>query len=346
MLNRGWETMLQKQVKRVSELKFSDFRLHETKNWAYFKKGFSNRPSFDFETSRNSIEPSTYTRLILGTAMPMQIAVNEFSTPRWSFHQDVIKYAASGINKIGVCRRKADDLGRDEAADLLFEMQMGVSSVSWAGGFTGCGGLSFVESIDDAIEAIVFASQVNAECLLVYPGGRNGHTNRHANRLFENALETLIPIAADYDIPLAIEPMVGAEGSDWSSLGAYRSFFGLLDNFPSEYLGCVVDLFHCGLQKSLLEDFQNYADRIRLIQIADRANKSPEQGLAARLLPGKGQVDLPFWLDGLSAASVDCSVELEVYGYQNQSIEYGQRLATLVDYLASHSLIPVGKATA
>ena len=133
----------------------------------------------------------------------MQIAVSEFSTPRWSFHQDVIKYASRGINKIGVSRRKVDDLGKAAAADLLFEMKMEVSSVNWAGGFTGSDGFSFVEAIDDAIEAIVFASRINAECLLIYPGGRNGHTNRHASRLFENALDTLIPIAADYNIPLS-----------------------------------------------------------------------------------------------------------------------------------------------
>jgi len=277
--------------------------------------------------------------------MPMQIAVSEFSTPRWSFHQDVIKYASRGINNIGISRRKIDDFGSTEAADLLFEMKMDVSSVSWAGGFTGSEGLSFVEAIDDAIEAIVFSSQINAECLLLYPGGRNGHTNRHANRLFENALDTLIPIAADYNLPLAIEPMVGPESSSWSSLSSYRAFFGLLDNFPSEYLGCVVDLFHCGLNKQLLGDFQDYANRIRLIQIADRDLTSRGK-VAQRLLPGDGDVDIDFWLEGLASASVDCSVELEVYGSRSQSIDYDQRLAALEHCLARHPHVPARRATA
>ena len=277
--------------------------------------------------------------------MPMQIAVSEFSTPRWSFHQDVIKYASRGINKIGVSRAKVGDFGQNAAADLLFEMKMEVSSVNWAGGFTGSSGFSFVEAIDDAIEAIVFASKVNAECLLIYPGGRNGHTNRHACRLFENALDTLIPIAADYNIPLAIEPMIGNEGADWSSLGSYRAFFGLLDNFPSEYLGCVLDLFHCGLNKKLLPLFQSYGDRIRLIQIADRKAQCDAK-IAHRLLPGRGDVDLDFWIDGLAAAIVDCSVELEVYGYENQSIEYGQRLAAMEGCFAKHPSVGFRNATA
>ena len=275
----------------------------------------------------------------------MQIAVNEFSTPCWSFHQDVIKYASHGINKIGISRRKVGDFGESAAADLLFEMKMEVSSVNWAGGFTGSDGFSFVEAIDDAMEAIVFASQINAECLLIYPGGRNGHTNRHASRLFENAIDTLIPIAADYNIPLAIEPMIGNESADWSSLGSYRAFFGLLDNFPSEYLGCVLDLFHCGLNPQLLPLFQSYANRIRLIQFADRKLPSNEK-VAQRLLPGHGDVDFDFWIDGLSASPLDCSVELEVYGYKNQSIKYEQRLAAMEGCFANHPLVDFRKATA
>jgi sugar phosphate isomerase/epimerase len=277
--------------------------------------------------------------------MPMQIAVSEFSTPRWSFHQDVIKYASRGINKIGISRRKVDDIGTSEAADLLFEMKMGVSSVSWAGGFTGSDGTSYVDAIDDAIESIVFASQINADCLIVYPGGRNGHTNRHACRLFENALDTLIPIAADYNIPLAIEPMVGRESRDWSSLGSYRAFFGLLDNFPTEYLGCVVDLFHCGLNKSLLSEFQKHADRIGVVQVADRHSNNGH-GVAQRLLPGSGDIDFGYWFDGLAASGVDCGIELEVYGYQNQSIEYDQRLIALKSCVANHACIATSSATA
>lgn len=275
----------------------------------------------------------------------MQIAVSEFSTLRWSFQQDVIKYASLGINKIGISRRKVDDFGKSAAADLLFEMKMEVSSVNWAGGFTGSDGFSFVEAIDDAIEAIVFASQVNAECLLIYPGGRNGHTNRHACRLFETALDTLIPIAADYNIPLAIEPMIGNESVDWSCLNSYRAFLGLLDNFPSDYLGCALDLFHCGLNKNLLPLFQSYADRIRLIQIADRKLVSNDK-VAQRLLPGHGDVDLDFWIDGLAASPVDCSVELEVYGYKNQAIAYEQRLTAMQDCFAKYPLVDFRKATA
>ena len=139
--------------------------------------------------------------------------------------------------------------------------------------------------------------------------------------------------------------MVGNESTDWSSLSCYRAFFGLLDNFPSEYLGCVLDLFHCGLNKKLLPFFQSYADRVRLIQIADRKLRSTEK-VAQRLLPGSGDVDLDFWLDGLSASQVDCSAELEVYGYKNQSIEYGQRLAAMEGCLAEHPLVDFRKATA
>jgi len=86
--------------------------------------------------------------------MLRDIAVNEFSTLRWNFQEDVVKYASQGINKIGVSRDKVSDFGVDAAADLLFEMKMSVSSVNWAGGFTGSDGRSSTASCFTLVAAM------------------------------------------------------------------------------------------------------------------------------------------------------------------------------------------------
>jgi len=109
--------------------------------------------------------------------MLRDISVNEFSTLRWNFQEDVVKYASQGINKIGISRDKVSDFGVEAAVDLLFEMKMAVSSVNWAGGFTGSDGRSFVDSVEDAKEAIQFAGLVDADCLVLHSGGMNGHTD-------------------------------------------------------------------------------------------------------------------------------------------------------------------------
>ena len=99
-----------------------------------------------------------------------QLSVSEFSTYRWTFFQDVIKYSANGCSSIGVWRTKVEDYGLVEAVDLIHEMKLQVSSVNWAGGFTGSDGRSFIEAIDDAVDAIRLTSSLQANCLVIHPG--------------------------------------------------------------------------------------------------------------------------------------------------------------------------------
>ena len=91
---------------------------------------------------------------------------------------------------------------------------MPVSNLLWAGGFTGSDGHSFRESISEAADGIRLAAALKAGCLVVYSGGRAGHTHNHARRLLVDALRELAPLAeviaalaavgydGDYDVEL------------------------------------------------------------------------------------------------------------------------------------------------
>ena len=63
--------------------------------------------------------------------------MNELTTFRWSFEEDVHNYAAADINAIGVWRQKLSDYGEEKGIELLSEYGMQVSNLLWAGGFTG-----------------------------------------------------------------------------------------------------------------------------------------------------------------------------------------------------------------
>ncbi|MDB4381179.1 sugar phosphate isomerase/epimerase, partial [Mariniblastus sp.] len=86
-----------------------------------------------------------------------RVSICQFSTYRWSFYEDVIRYSTHGFETMGLWRQKIDDFGRSAGIDLLYENKMSVSSVHWAGGFTG-DGRTFSDAIEDAIESIHLAS--------------------------------------------------------------------------------------------------------------------------------------------------------------------------------------------
>ncbi|MFM9067335.1 MAG: sugar phosphate isomerase/epimerase, partial [Planctomycetota bacterium] len=83
-----------------------------------------------------------------------RISLHEVSTFRWSFEEDVRQYRAAGYSSIGIWRQKISDYGEEKGAELLAEAGLPVSSLSWAGGFTGSDGRSFKESHEDARDAL------------------------------------------------------------------------------------------------------------------------------------------------------------------------------------------------
>jgi sugar phosphate isomerase/epimerase len=260
-----------------------------------------------------------------------QISVSEFSTYRWSFEEDLLRYQALGCNSIGVWRRKIEDYGQQDAIDLVHESKMDVSSVHWAGGFTGSDGRSYVEGVDDAVEAIELASQLNAGCLILHPGGRNGHTNSHAMRLIESALTTLVPVAQDYGVKLALEFIPGFTQSPWTFIHSFKQTWQLLEMFPAEHLGLVLDLYHVGFNEPTMQRMDELIDRIALVQLSDRENIGLDEEF--RLPLGEGSVNLTAWLDQLDSLGYQGPLELELHGLGTEGIDYFELLDSSLDFV-------------
>ena len=83
-----------------------------------------------------------------------RLSINELTTFRWTFEEDVHHYQAAGIEGIGVWRQKLSDFGEEKGIELLVDSGLRVSSLLWAGGFTGSDGRSHKESVEDGKEAI------------------------------------------------------------------------------------------------------------------------------------------------------------------------------------------------
>ena len=105
----------------------------------------------------------------------------------------MITLKEQGYDGVGIWKDKLLDYGVEKAKELLDEVGLAVSSLQWAGGFTGDEHLRYEECIADAKEAIDLAAALEANCLVVYSGGRAGHTRKHCRKLFQEALTRIVP---------------------------------------------------------------------------------------------------------------------------------------------------------
>jgi len=258
------------------------------------------------------------------------LSMNELTTFRWPLEEDVRRYAAAGYEGIGVWRQKLSDYGEEAAVDLIAESGLRVTNLLWAGGFTGSCGRTPEESVQDAIHAIRLAGALGAGCLVIYPGGRNYHIYRQAERLLRGALDQLLEYAADVEVALAIEPMHAAHASDWTFLTDVESTVALVESYRTPFLKLVFDTYHFGHDQAVLANLPELAPHIGVVHLADCGGPHGIDQDRRRL--GEGRLPLADIVRGLVDAGYTGDFDVELIGSQLDQSEYEDVLTTSLDF--------------
>ena len=265
-----------------------------------------------------------------------KLSMNETTTYRWSFEEDVEHYAAAGIPAIGVWRQKLSDCGQSRAVELLDKHGLKVSHLFWAGGFTGSDGRSYRESVEDAVDAVRCAAALRTDTLVVCSGARAGHTFNHARRLIQGALAELVPLAEELGVRLAVEPMHPDCARDWTFLTCPDDVLTLLAALDSPQVKIVFDTYHLGQDASILDRIAELAPHVAIVQLGDA--RQPPDGEQNRCRLGEGRIPLREIVAALRAAGYDGSFDVELLGEEIEACDYAELLehakAALADLLA------------
>jgi sugar phosphate isomerase/epimerase len=248
------------------------------------------------------------------------LSMNETTTFRWSFEEDVANYAAAGIPAIGVWRHKLSDCGEAKALELLSRNGLKVSHLSWAGGFTGSEGRSYRESVDDAAEALRITAALHAPTLVVHSGARAGHTYNHAKRLIQSALKELSGLAAELGVQMAVEPMHPGCATEWTFVTSIDDVLALLQAVDSPQVKMVFDTYHLGLAPDILDHISQIAPHVALVQLGDA--RQPPDGEQNRCRLGEGLVPLRPIVAALKAAGYDGYYDVELLGEEIETSDY------------------------
>lgn len=249
-----------------------------------------------------------------------ELSMNETTTYRWSFEQDVAEYTAAGIPAIGVWRQKLSDCGQARAVELLDQTGLKVSHLLWAGGFTGSDGRSYRESVEDAGEALRTAAELRTRILVVYSGARAGHTYNHARRLIQGALAELIPTATKLGVTLAVEPMHPGCASGWTFLTSIEDVLALLAAVGNPQVKMVLDTYHLGQEPGFVDRIAEIASQVAIVQLGDA--KQPPDGEQNRCRLGEGTIPLAEIIAALKTAGYDGYYDVELLGEEIETSDY------------------------
>lgn len=254
-----------------------------------------------------------------------RVSINEMTTFRWSFDEDVTSYRAAGIGGIGAWRRKLAEFGEERGVELVRESGITVTSLSTAGGFTSSDGQSFREALDDAHGALELAADLEAGCLVVVTGARCGHTLNHARRLAREALIELGDAGAEKGVQIALQPMRPQSIERWTFLTSLDMTLDLLNRCDHPQVGFVFDVYHLGREIGLESQIPEIAPWIKIASLCDA--RPPAKSNDDRCLPGQGIFPLRELIRRLEACGFRGWYDLQIPCEETWNSDYGQLIA-------------------
>ena len=241
-----------------------------------------------------------------------RLSISQRTTYRWPLSRDVGGLVEAGVGSIGLWRQKIQDCGEQRAIRLLRQSKLRVSSVSWAGGFTGVSGFSFNESVQDARSAICTAAALRAGCLTLVSGPRGLHTRRNAGRLLDDALGPLLRDAERFGVTLALQPMHPVYSAEWTFLNSVEQALEVIRRWNNPRLKLAFDAYHFGGDVEATSRIAEFAAETAVVQLSDRRGDRVSLD-GNRCLPGDGRLPLREIVQSFLAGGFDGQFELDVW---------------------------------
>jgi len=266
-----------------------------------------------------------------------RLSISQVSTRAWTFDEDVSRYAAAGVEGIGVWRGKLHRFGLAEAKEILKETGLSVANliaeIPLAGEGSGMTGPEF----EQGLAVLDIARELGTDLVIVIPGNSLGRSTEMMRTLTVRALGALAPHAAGRGVRLALEA-IRAPFRDY--LHTLEDTLSIVHEVDHPAVGAVVDTWHVWDEPVLLDSIRNEIDRILVVQFSDF--RRPTLSRDERLLPGDGVSNLMEILTAIHRAGYRGWYDLEIFSTDLWSGDNGVIVERTVEWFERFKVAAAG----
>jgi sugar phosphate isomerase/epimerase len=203
------------------------------------------------------------------------------------------------------------------------------------GGFFPAGSpLERRERIDDNRRALHEAAELGADVLVLVSGPAPDRDLDAARKMVLDGVGELLPVAAECNVRLAIEPLHPMFAGDRSvvvTLGQANDFAEQLD---SPWVGVAVDVYHVWWDPEVYAQVERARGRILGFHVSDWLAPPPDH-LLGRGMIGDGVIELSRLREAVDAAGYDGPIEVEIFNQKVWDSDYDELLQTIKERFAA-----------
>lgn len=242
-----------------------------------------------------------------------RLSLNTMTTKGWTLREAVEATASSGLPAIGVWRDRVAEAGVDEAAKIVRDNGLRVSTLCRGGFLTGLDDPGAI--LDDNRRAIDEAAALGTSELVMVVGGLAGRDLVGARARVAERLADLVPYAVERDVRLALEPLHPVFCADRAVISTLGQALELATPFPAHAVGVVIDTFHVWWDPGLAESVARAgaAGRISSYQICDWLVPMAADPLVSRGMMGDGVIDFTAISALVDQAGYRGDIEVEIF---------------------------------
>lgn len=273
--------------------------------------------------------------------MSFELSLNTGTTKNITLAEAVAATAQAGLSHIGVWRDRVAEAGLDNAAKLIADAGLTVSSLCRGGFLTAADEAGRTAALESNRAAIREARALGTGELIMVVGGLPaaahllGAEGDRADRSVSAArgrvadrLAELVPYTLDHGVRLVLEPLHPMYAADRAVLSTLGQGLDLAAPHPTAAVGVVVDTFHVWWDPQLEQQIARAGAEGRLAsyQVCDFNLPIASDALNSRGMMGDGYVDFAEISRWVAAAGYTGPVEVEIF---NQEIFEQEARVTL-----------------
>ncbi|MCJ0875072.1 sugar phosphate isomerase/epimerase [Streptomyces sp. AP-93] len=267
-----------------------------------------------------------------------RLSLNQITTKRWSLPEAVQGCVDAGIPAIGLWRDKVAETGRAEAAKIVRDAGLAVSSLCRGGFLTVDGPDAHRAALVDNFRALEEAAELGTDTLVMVVGGlpEGSRDLVGARARVADLIAELAPHAGDAGVRMAIEPLHPMFCADRAVVSTLGQALDLAEPHPVEQVGVVVDSYHVWWDPDLPRQIERAGPRIASYQVCDWTLPLPADALLGRGHVGDGHIDFRPLTDQVAAAGYTGWIEVEIFNEQIWDTPGEQTLKTVAERHLAH----------